>query len=92
MGKDFITFSDTEVEKHKFYQHKNSISICDVDVNKTVVSSKFPFGRKCFKYFIGYKDVRKVRTLCIRLPKMSAYTRKFDETKYMSFLKTMMNC
>ena len=28
----------------------------------------------------------KNRPLCILLPKMSAYRRNFDETKYMSFL------
>ena len=26
-----------------------------------------------FKYFIGYKDAKKVRPLCAFLPKMSAY-------------------
>ena len=28
----------------------------------------------------------KIRPLCIFLPKMSAYRKDFDETKYMSFL------
>ena len=35
---------------------------------------------------IGYKDSKNVRPLCAVLPKMSAYRRYFDETKYMSFL------
>ena len=30
------------------------------------------FGKKGFKYFIGYKDGKKVRPLCILLPKLSA--------------------
>ena len=30
--------------------------------------------------------LKKIRSLCIFLPKMSAYRRDFDETKYMSFL------
>ena len=38
------------------------------------------------KYFIGYKYGKKVRSLRILLPKMNAYRRVFDETKYMSFL------
>ena len=36
-------------------------------------------------YFVGYKDARNFRPLCVMLPKMSAYGRNVDETKYMSF-------
>ena len=42
--------------------------------------------KKRFKYFIGYKDAKKIRPLCVFLLKMSAYRKDFDETKYMSFL------
>ena len=34
-----------------------------------------------FKYFIGHKRGKKVKPLCILLPKMIAYKRDFDETK-----------
>ena len=37
------------------------------------------------KNFVGYKDVKNVRPLCLMLPKMSAYRKKFDETTNMSF-------
>ena len=37
-----------------------------------------------FKYF--FYNAKKIRTLYIFLPKMSAYQRDFDGTKYMSFL------
>ena len=50
-----------------------------------IVSNKVPFGKKGFKYFIVYKSDRKVRLLCIILPKMCACRRFFDETKYFSF-------
>ena len=55
MGKEIITLADIEVEKHKFHQYKNPISINDVDISKTVVSfgSRVPFGNKGFIYFIG---------------------------------------
>ena len=33
-------------------------------MNKTVVSNMVSFGNKGFKYFIGYKDVKKL-TLCV---------------------------
>ena len=40
----------------RFHQYKSPISINDTDINKIVVSNKFPFGKHDFKYFIGYKD------------------------------------
>ena len=52
-------FADTEFEKHKIHQHKSHILVYDVNINKIEVSIKFPFGKKGFKYFIGYKDVKK---------------------------------
>ena len=40
-----------------------------------------------FKYFIGYKDDEKVVPLCVMLPKMSRYTKSFDKTKEVFFIK-----
>ena len=42
MDKKFIKFNETEMET--FYQHKNPISIDNIDINKIVVSSKVSFG------------------------------------------------
>ena len=43
--------------------------------------------KKGFKYFVGYEDdSEKNMSLCKMLPKMNAYSRDFDETKYMYFL------
>ena len=72
--------------KQKFHQHKRLISIKNIDINKIVVSNKVFFGKKGFKYFIGYKHAKKVRPSCLFLPKMSAYRRGFDENKYIYFL------
>ena len=69
----------------KFHQHKRLISIKSIDINKIVVSNKVCFDKKGFEYFIGYKD-DKIKPLSIFLPKMSAYRRDFNETKYMYFL------
>ena len=44
------------------------------------------FGKKGLKYFIEYKEGKKLRPLCVKLPKKSTYKRNFDETKYTSFL------
>ena len=43
----------------------------------------YPFGKQDFKYFIGYKDAKKIRSLCILHPKMSIYKSNFDKTIYM---------
>ena len=39
---------------------KSAISINDVDISKIVVSNRVLFGKKGFKYFIGYKDGKKI--------------------------------
>ena len=54
-----------------------------------LVSNKVPFCKKDFKCFVGYMVGEKVKLLCVMLPKMSAYRRCFDETKYISFLITI---
>ena len=70
-----IRFGDTEIEKHKIHQHKILILINNIEINVS-------FGKKGFKYFIGYKEKEKKRLLCILIPKMSAYRRDIDESKY----------
>ena len=79
--KTVIKYGDIEIEKQKFYQHERPISKKYIDINKIVVSNKVSFGKKGFKCFIGYKDAKKMRPLCIFLSKMSVYRRDFDETK-----------
>ena len=49
-----------KLKKYKFHQHKSLISINNIDINKIVVSNKVSFGKKDFKYFIGYKDAKKI--------------------------------
>ena len=56
MDKKVIKFGDNEIEKHKFYQHKSPILRNHIDINKIVVSNDVSFGKKGFKYSIGYKD------------------------------------
>ena len=74
------------IQKPKFHQHKVHISLKKIDINKIVVSNSVSFGKKGFKYFIGYKDAKKNRTSCIFLSKMKAYRGVFDETNYISFI------
>ena len=55
MEKTILKFGGTEIQK----QYKRSISIKIIDINKIVISNKVSFGKKGFKFFIGYKDSKK---------------------------------
>ena len=60
MGEEIIMLSDIEIEKQKFHTHKNLISIYEVNIDRILVSNKVLFGKKGFKYFLGYKENEKV--------------------------------
>ena len=86
-SKKIITFGNIEVKKYKFHQYKSVIWINNKDISKIVVPNRVTFVKKDFKCFIGYKEDKKVRFLCIILPKVSPYRRDFDETDYMPLLE-----
>ena len=72
-------------KKNEFYRNKNAFQIDDIDANKTLVSKKEPYSTKnSLKYFIGYND-NVIRPLCLRLPQITGYARKFNENATMSF-------
>ena len=56
------------------------------DINKIVVFNKLPFGKQDFKYFICYKDNKKIKPLCIFFPETNAYRIDLDENECMCFL------
>ena len=85
--------------KNRFYHHKTPFfggeggeggggRRGDVDIEKVLVSNKFSFGGKSYKYFIGYLyNDNKVKPLHIMLPKTIAYVKGYDwQTKWMYFL------
>ena len=64
-------FRRQKILKSSFYKNKKINNIEDINVNKILVS--------------GYNDNDFIRLLCIRLPQMTGYIRKFDENATMSF-------
>ena len=66
-----IKFDDTKIKQCKFHQNKSTILINDIDINKIVVSDKLLFSKQHFKYFIGYKDAKIIRPLCISFSKVN---------------------
>ena len=84
-GKD-INSNDNKICKSYFYKNKQINNIEKIDTNKILVSIKESCGIKnSFKFFIGYNDNDVIRPLCIRLPQMTGYVRKFDESATMCF-------
>ena len=49
-----------KTKKQKFHQLKEPISIKNIDINKMIVSNKISYGKKGFKYLIGYKNAKKI--------------------------------
>ena len=85
-GKN-INFDDKKIKKSTFYKNKTINTIENIDVNNILVSKKEPYGNKnSVKYFIGYSDNDIIRPLCMRLPQMTGYARKFDENATLSFI------
>ena len=76
----------TKNKKRCFYKNKKVFQIDNINVNKKLVSKEEPYGTKnAFKFLIGYNDNDIIRPLCVRLPQMTGYARKFDENATMPF-------
>ena len=85
-GKN-LNLMSKKIKKSIFYKNTAINNIEDINVNNLLVSKKEPYGNKnSFKYFIGYSDNDVIRPLCIKLPQMTGYARKFDENATMSFI------
>ena len=46
--------------KNKIFTNKYVLINKNIDINKIVVYNKVSFSKKGFKYFIGYKNVKKL--------------------------------
>ena len=85
-GKN-INFDDKKIKRSSFYKNKKINNIEDIDVNNILVSKNKPYGTKTsLKYFMIYNDNDNIRPLCIRLPQITGYARKFNENSTMSFM------
>ena len=86
-GKNINLDDKKKNKKSSFYKNKKINNIENIDVNNILVSKKERYGNKNpIKYFIGYNDNDIIRPLCIRLPQMTGYARKFDENATISFI------
>ena len=84
-GKN-INFDNKEIKKSEFSKNRKVNSIDDIDISKILFSKKEPYGTKnSYKCFIGYNGNDVIRPLCVRLPQMTGYAGKFDESVTISF-------
>ena len=89
MSRKNINFNDKKIRKSNFYENKKKIQIDDIDANNILVSEKESYGNKnSFKYFIGYNDNDIIRQLCIEIPQMTGYFKKFNKNLTLSFRVT----
>ena len=69
-------------KKWLLQKNKKIFNIDDIDVNKILLSKKEPYGKNnSLIYFIGCIDNDGIRTLCIKLSKMTCYINEFNENK-----------
>ena len=67
----FFSYENDKVNKKDFHASKQPIALNLLNVNQILISKRFEYSGKGFKYFIGYKDDNIIRPLCIILPQMS---------------------
>ena len=86
MSRKSINFDDKKIKKIYFSKNKKAFQIDDIDINKILISKKEPYGTKnALKYIIGYNDNDVIRPLCVRLPQMTGFAKKFNKNVTISF-------
>ena len=85
-GKN-VNFGDKIIKKSDFYKNKKVTKTDNTDVNKILISKEEPYGTKSsFSYFTGYNYDDAIKPLCIKLPQIIGYVRKFKDNITMSFM------
>ena len=87
MSEKTLKFDNIRINKKEFHKYKQPINLELVSVDQIVVSDKFKHSDDSVKYFIGYREGKIVKPLCIILAQMSGYIKYFENGgKSMSFL------
>ena len=85
MSEKNINFNDKKIRKSTFYKTKKYVVLMTLVL--IIVSKKGSYGtKKSLKYLIGHNDNDIIRPLCVKLPQMTGYARKFDKNATMSFI------
>ena len=93
MSEKTLKFDNIRVNKKEFHKSKQPIDLESVNVDQIALSDQFKHSDDGFKYFIGYKEGKIVKPLCIILPQMSGYIKYFENRgKNMSLWLKMTMC
>ena len=78
MSEKTLKFGDVENNNKNYATFKLLITLNLVAIDKIVISDKFKYSNKDFKYFIGYKENNIIGPLTIILPQMGGFAKYFD--------------
>ena len=78
MSEKTLKVDNIRVNKKEFRKSKQPINLDWINVDQIVVSDKFKDSNGDFKYFIGYKEGKTVKPLCIILTPMTGYIKCFE--------------
>ena len=78
MSEKTLKFGNIRLSKKEFQKSKKPINLDLVNVDQIVVSDKFKYIDDGFKYFIGYKEGKIVKQLCINLPQVTGHIKYFE--------------
>ena len=87
MSEKTLKFDNIRVNKKEFHESMQLVNLDLKNVDRIVLSDKFQYSDDGFKYFIGYKEGKIVKPLCIILPQTTGYIKYFENRgKNMSFV------
>ena len=73
-------------------KNKKIFNIDDINVNKILVSKNEPYGKNdSLIYFIGYNDNDVIRSLCLKISKITGYINEFNENKNTIIMSLRVN-
>ena len=76
MNEKALKFNKIKVNKKELHKSKQAVNLDSVTVDKIVVSDKFRQSEG-YTYYIGYRENKIIRSLCIILPQMNGYIKYF---------------
>ena len=84
LSEKTLKFDNITVNKKEFHISKQPIDLDLVNVDQIAISNKFKHSDDGFKRFIGYKEGEIVKPLCIILPQMSGYIKRWQKHVFLN--------
>ena len=78
MSGETLKFDNIRLNKKEFHKSKQPIDLDLVNIDHILVPDKFKRSDDGFKYFVGCKEGKIVKLLCIILPQMTGYIKYFE--------------